>query len=130
MKRLCFLSIMLLFISNVSHADNIPPELITAFKTGDASKLAVFFNESVEITLFDKQEIYSKTQAEMIIRDFFKQHPPLQFIILHQGGKDNSKYAIGNLICETTSYRITFMLKIIEGNSYIHQLRIENNYAE
>jgi hypothetical protein len=130
MKRLCFISLLLLSITRVSFAENIPRDLITAFKTGDASKLAGFFNQSVEITLFEKQEIYSKTQAEMILRDFFKQHPPLQFKILHQGGKDNSKYAIGNLICETNSYRITFMIKIVGGNSYIHQLRIENNYVE
>jgi Domain of unknown function (DUF4783) len=130
MKKSFLISFVFLLLSFTSNAENIPPELITAFRTGDATKLAAYFNNSVELTLFDKEEIYSKTQAEMIMRDFFKQHIPTQFKILHQGGKDNSKYAIGNLICGSVSYRITFLLKIEDGNLYIHQLRIENNYVE
>jgi hypothetical protein len=130
MKKGLLISLVLVLLSFKAYTENIPAELITAFKNGDATKLAEYFNKSVELTLFDKEEIYSKTQAEMIMRDFFKQHPPTQFKILHQGGKDNSKYAIGNLNCGITSYRITFLLKIEDGNLYIHQLRIENNYVE
>jgi hypothetical protein len=130
MKKSILISLILLLVSFAAYAENVPPELIVAFKTGDATKLAGYFNKSVELTFFDKEEIYSKTQAEMIMRDFFKQHPPTQFKILHQGGKDNSKYAIGNLICGSNSYRITFLIKTEEGTLYIHQLRIENNYAE
>lgn len=130
MKKNFLTSIVFLLLSVAAHSENIPPELITAFKTGDATKLAMFFSNSVELTLFDKEEIYSKTQAEMIMRDFFAQHIPTQFKILHQGGKDNSKYAIGNLICGATSFRITFLLKTVDNILYIHQLRIENNYAE
>jgi hypothetical protein len=130
MKKSILISLVFLLSSFRAYTENIPAELITSFKTGDATRLAEYFNNSVELTLFDKEEIYSKTQAEMIMRDFFKQHIPTQFKILHQGGKDNSKYAIGNLICGSISYRITFLLKIEDGKLYIHQLRIENEYAE
>jgi hypothetical protein len=130
MKKKLLIILVTLLVSFTIHAENIPPDLVTAFKTGDATKLAEYFSISIELTLFDKEEIYSKTQAEMIMRDFFSQHPPTQFKILHQGGKDNSKYAIGNLICGSSSFRITFLLKTMGGSLFIHQLRIENNYAE
>jgi hypothetical protein len=130
MKKKSFIFLIILLTSFTAYAENIPPELVTAFMTGDATKLAVYFNKSIELTLFDKEEVYSKTQAEMIMRNFFTQHPPNQFKILHQGGKDNSRYAIGHLICGANSYRITFLLKTEDGTLYIHQLRIENDYVE
>ena len=88
MKKKSFIFLIILLTSFTAYAENIPPELVTAFMTGDATKLAVYFNKSIELTLFDKEEVYSKTQAEMIMRNFFTQHPPNQFKILHQGGKE------------------------------------------
>jgi hypothetical protein len=120
----------LLFISLYSYSEDIPPQVINAFATGNAAVLAQSFNNTIELTLFDKEEIYSKIQAEMILRDFFSKHKPTQFKIIHQGGKENSKYAIGNLICGAESFRITFLLKSENNNTFIHQLRIENDYVE
>jgi hypothetical protein len=129
MKKYIFIT-SLLFVSFSVFSEDIPPQVINAFSSGNASALAQSFNSTIELTLFDKEEIYSKTQAEMILRDFFSKHKPTQFKIIHQGGKENSKYAIGNLICGTESFRITFLLKSEDGNIYIHQLRIENDYVE
>jgi hypothetical protein len=130
MKKHIFFITSLLFFSFFNLSDDIPVQVINAFNTGNASLLAQNFNNTIELTLFDKEEIYSKTQAEMILRDFFSKHKPTQFKIIHQGGKENSKYAIGNLICGTESFRITFLLKTEENNLFIHQLRIENDYVE
>jgi len=128
-KYLSFIAV-LLFFSFSSLSEDIPVQVINAFNTGNASLLAQSFNNTVELTLFDKEEIYSKTQAEMILRDFFSKHKPTQFKIIHQGGKENSKYAIGNLVCGAESFRVTFLLKSEGNNIFIHQLRIENDYVE
>jgi hypothetical protein len=120
----------LLFYSISVFPEDIPAQVINAFSTGNASLLSQNFNNTIELTLFDKEEIYSKTQAEMILRDFFSKHKPSQFKIIHQGGKENSKYAIGNLICGSESFRITFLLKSEGSVLFIHQLRIEKDYVE
>ena len=75
-------------------------------------------------------DIYSKNQAELIIRDFFKKHPPTGFDILHKGGKVSSRYAIGNLSTSNGKFRITILIKIKEDISLINQLRIEKEDGE
>lgn len=114
----------------VKAQSEIPSQITTALNSGDAALLSQYFNNSIELTLFDKENIYSKTQAEMILRDFFSKNKPTQFKVVHQGGKENSKYAIGNLVCGTISYRVTFLIKTENNNAFIHQLRIENERVE
>ena len=67
---------------------------------------------------------------ENILKDFFINHPPASFDILHQGGKETSKYAIGSLKSGPNTFRITFLLKSVNSKVFIHQLRIENANAE
>jgi len=128
-KKVIIVSILLLGIMPVFSTE-IPGEIINAFKSGNAVQLAKYFNQTIELTLFDKEEIYSKTQAEIILRDFFTSNPPTQFQIIHQGGKETSRYAIGSLVSGTNKYRITFLLKTVNTEVFIHQLRIEYEHAE
>ncbi|MBA7529672.1 hypothetical protein ES705_21870 [subsurface metagenome] len=117
-------------MTQIAFSGEIPEQIIAAFNAGDASKLSQYFHKTIELTFFKKEEIYSKTQAEIILRDFFAKNPPKQFKILHEGGKESSKYAIGRYISNSDTYRITFLLKTIDSRVFIHQLRIENEYAE
>ncbi len=128
-KRIVIIAILL--IGSVhAFSIEIPGEIISAFSSGNATQLAKYFNQTIELTMFDKEGIYSKTQAEIILRNFFSENPPKQFQILHQGGKESSKYAIGSFVSGTNTYRITFLLKTIDTRVFIHQLRIENEHVE
>jgi hypothetical protein len=129
MKRIIVI-LGLVLAGVAASAIEIPSGIITAFSSGDASALSSYFSSTLELTLHDKEEIYSKTQAEIILRKFFADNPPSQFKIIHQGGKEQSKYAIGNLTSGSKSFRITFLLKTEENKVLIHQLRIENEYVE
>ena len=130
MKKSLWIIIGLITISQAVFSGEIPGQIISSFNSGDASKLSQYFNQTIELTFFEKEEIYSKTQAEIILRDFFTKNPPKQFIVLHEGGKESSKYAIGRYTSNSKTYRITFLLKTINSQIFIHQLRIENEYAE
>ncbi|MBN2523546.1 MAG: DUF4783 domain-containing protein [Bacteroidales bacterium] len=130
LKKSLFLILCLIIISQRAFSGDIPGGIIASFASGDASKLSQYFNQTIELTFFEKEEIYSKTQAEIILRDFFAKNPPKQFKILHEGGKESSKYAIGRYTSTSKAYRITFLLKTINSKIFIHQLRIENEYAE
>lgn len=130
MKKFYLICLAFVFPAFTNSVSEIPSEISSALSSGNASMLAQYFNNSIELTLLEKEDIYSKTQAEMILRDFFSKHKPTQFKVVHQGGKENSKYAIGNLVCGLESYRVTFLIKTENNNSYIHQLRIENDRVE
>jgi hypothetical protein len=119
-----------LFLSIAAYSGDLPGDIINAISAGNATALSKYFNNTVELTLLDNEGVYSKTQAEMILKDFFAQNPPKQFKILHQGGKESSKYAIGSLNSNSKTYRITLFFKSEGEQVLIHQFRIENEYVE
>jgi hypothetical protein len=129
MKKSLLIGIALL-VPLFAFAGDLPDELVGALNSGNAKSFAAYFNNTIELTIVNKDGIYSKAQAEIIIRDFFVQNPPRQFTLLHQGGKESSKYAIGNLSSDSKTYRITIYFKIDGSQLLIHQLRIENEYGE
>jgi hypothetical protein len=103
----------------------IPNEIVTSIQNGNDVSLAAFFNENVELVVESHDDVYSKSQAQQIVAEFFKSNKPKQFSIIHQGGKEDARYAIGSLVTVTGTFRVYFLLKNKNNNSYIHQLRIE-----
>jgi hypothetical protein len=114
----------LLLAVTVSYAQ-IPDEIIVSLNTGNAARLSKSFNQNVELVVLDNDNVYSKAQAEQVIGDFFKNNPPVKFSIVHQGGKGDSKFAIGTLQTAKERFRVYFLLKTRNNMDYIHQLRIE-----
>ena len=108
----------------------IPDGIVLAFQAGNAAELAKHFNTSIELIILEEENVYSKTQAEQIIRKFFSDHKPSSFTVIFEGGKEPSKYAIGKLVTSTGPYRVYLLIKEHEGSSLIHQLRIEAEDAE
>jgi len=114
----------LLVMSSVAFGQ-IPDEIVTSIQSGNDAALANFFNENVELVVQTHDDVYSKSQAQQIVAEFFKSNKPKQFSIVHQGGKEGARYAIGSLTTSTGTFRVYFLLKNKNNNSYIHQLRIE-----
>jgi hypothetical protein len=108
-----------------SASAQIPDDIISSLKTGNASMLAKFFNQNVELVVLDNESVCSKSQAEQVISDFFSKYQPKKFTIIHEGGKGDSNYAIGNLETQNGKFRVYFLIKTINEVSFIHQLRIE-----
>jgi hypothetical protein len=103
----------------------IPDGIVVSIQNGNDVSLAAFFNENVELVVESHDDVYSKSQAQQIVADFFKSNKPKQFKIIHDGGKEDTRYAIGSLITANGTFRVYFLLKSKNNNSYIHQLRIE-----
>jgi len=80
--------------------------------------------------ILDNEDVYSKSQAELIMKDFFSKYPPAEFVIVHEGGREASRYAIGRLVTEKTVFRLYFLLQKLEDNFFIHQMRIEPDDKE
>lgn len=118
-----------LFISsaNINANKDVPEGIVLAFKSANAKELAKFFNTTIELVISDKEGIYSKPQAEQIIKDFFVKNPLTKdsFRLLHEVGKESSRYAIGNLYTTKGVYRISFLIKTVNNVPLIDQLRIE-----
>jgi hypothetical protein len=65
--------------------------------------------------------------AQGIIKDFFKEYQTTDFVIKHQGGKNDAYYAIGDLVTRKGTFRVYFLIKKVDSKPLIHQLRVEKN---
>lgn len=101
-------------------------EIVAALKNGNAAQVARYFDNSIEITLPQKSNTYSKSQGEMILRDFFVNNSIKGFDVIHQGENAGSYYCIGTLITRTAQYRTTFFIKQKGDRQIIQEIRFEN----
>jgi hypothetical protein len=108
-----------------AQTEKIPEGIVLSFKAGNAEELSKFFHNNVELIILENEDVYSRSQAEQIIRKFFSEHKPEAFRIIFEGGKENSRYAIGSLKTPEKSYRVYILMKKQEDSPLIHQLRIE-----
>jgi hypothetical protein len=116
-----------LLISSSLFAMDIYDEVANSIRSGDARQLATFFSNSIDLTIVDKENVYSKDQAEFIIKDFFSKNPPKAFNILHKGSSpEGTQYLIGNLVTTNgKTFRTSFYIKTIKGKSALQELRFE-----
>ena len=131
MKRFftyCLLALPLMFSVGIAVAQtDIFDKITAAMKSGNSHNVAAFFDTSVEMKLIDKSAVYSKNQAEMVLKSFFEKNHVKNFTIIHRGtSTKGARYAIGNLETSQGSFRTYFFVKEISGTLTIQQLNIEN----
>lgn len=101
-------------------------DIISAIQKGDYQKLSEKLNTTVDLQIEDADGNYSKTQAEQIIKNFFKKYPPKSFKTVHEGSsKNNSEYIIGSYVSATKSFRVYILLKKFNSKLLIHILQFE-----
>lgn len=86
-------------------------EVINAMKAGNAAEIAKYFDNTVEINMPDKSNSYSKSQAELVLKDFFSFHSVKSFTVIHKGENSGSQFCIGTLVTKSGSYRTTIFMK-------------------
>lgn len=117
----CFILLSSFIISNASIDD-----VVVAMRSGNASQLAKFFDNNVEVTMPDKSNNYSKSQAEMVLSDFFSTNGVKSFDVIHKGENAGSTYCIGTLQTGNGIYRTTIFMKHKNGAQVLQELRFEN----
>ena len=131
MKSLNIIAVVLIALNSLAaiaqDQAKIPEGISIAIKTGNAAELSKFMNSTVELLLLDKEDFYKKNVAETILKDFFAEYQTKDFTIRHQGAKNDAQYAIGNLKTGKGDFRVYFLLKKVDQELLIHQIRIESD---
>jgi len=96
------------------------------FETANAKLIAQYFAANIDVSLLDKENLYSKPQAEQVLKTFFLENKPSKFTIIHQGKSSTTQYYIGLLKTEKGDFRITVNVKMMAKKEFISHLTIES----
>ncbi len=108
--------------------DNTVDNIVKAIQAMDADKLASYFSDTVDLEAGESDGSYSKTQAEIIFRQFFKDYPLTSFSLNHQGSSnDGSKYFIGTYKTAKAEYRVYVLMKSIDEQMRIQEIQFEED---
>lgn len=100
-------------------------EVITAMKAGNATEIARFFDNTVEINMPDKSNSYSKSQGELVLRDFFSTNVVKSFTVNHKGENSGSQFCIGTLVTKSGTYRTTVFMKLKGDKQLLQTITFE-----
>jgi hypothetical protein len=121
-KILLLFPVILITIS--SFAQSGIDDVISAMKSGNASGVTKYFDSYIDITMPDKSSNYSKSQGELILKDFFSNSGVRSFEVKHKGNNDNGDYCIGTLQTKNGSYRATVYMRLKGNKQVIQDIRI------
>ncbi|MFP4557659.1 MAG: DUF4783 domain-containing protein [Bacteroidales bacterium] len=129
-NRLCLLALFTMLISLNSmkvYSQDAVEGIASALKDGNSGQLGKYLNRTVELEIIEDENMYSKAQAELMLKDFFSKNEPTDFIVNHQGSKAETSFAIGILVTSKGSFRVSIFMKSENDSMLIHQLRIERS---
>lgn len=105
----------------------ITNEITKCLSAANASKLAGYFNTSIDLTLPGHEGAYSSKQAEQILKMFFNENPVSEFSLEHTGNSNNgSRYLIGFYKTSANKkFRVYILIKNRNNEALIQQLQFE-----
>ncbi|MBP9688682.1 MAG: DUF4783 domain-containing protein [Bacteroidia bacterium] len=119
------LGIVIMFSTSVVFADSFD-DIINALKGANVKEVSKFFNNTVELTINDNEGVYSKQQAEMMVKNFLANNQPKNIVIQHRGSSGQSaKYAIANYETSQAKFRVYVFMKDSGGGMLVHEMRFE-----
>ena len=128
MKLNNYLSIIVFVLASLQSVlvcaqGDIISQVKETIKAGSAKELSKYLNQTVDVTLNDGPQSYSKAQAEFVFRDFFKQHPPAEFTLIHQGtSKGGQIFGIGQYKSGSETYRVYMKIKAVDNQQLVHEI--------
>ena len=130
MKSIRYIQIIILTVLFTGFATclraDIFDDIALAIKSGNSREISKYFSERVEMKVGENEDLYSKTQAEIILKNFFDKNTPINFTIKHKGASQKGlSYVIGELQANTGNYRALIRFKQIGNQLYIQELRFE-----
>lgn len=116
---------MILFLASFKPASGID-DVISALRTGNATELSKYVDNSIEISLPDKTDTYSRAQALMILQDFFNGNGVRGFEVKHKGENGDNQFVIGTLQTRAGAFRTTVFMKTKNGKQLVREIRFQS----
>ncbi|MFY0687934.1 MAG: DUF4783 domain-containing protein [Cyclobacteriaceae bacterium] len=112
MRKIITLILGLYIISPVMGQDEVLSDVETALSAGSAKELVKYCLSSVRLQINGDNKVYSKPQAEAVLRDFFQKNAAQEFQYTHRGSSPGGLvYCIGQYKISGASFRVYMLLK-------------------
>lgn len=127
MKSKSILVIFIMSITLVAFRTDVIDDIASAIRSGNPKSISKYFIERIDMKMIDKEDVFSKQQAEMILKDFFDKHVIKSYTVAHKSeAKNGSQYVIGTLDTSNGKFRTYFLIKTTGDKTLVQQFRIEN----
>ena len=123
-KRTLFLLIWTISVF-VAKAQTLE-DVVNNIRSNNVAGVIKCFDNFVTITLNNNQSVYSKTQAEQVVKDFFAKNPVKDFTVAQSGTSSaTSKFAIGTLSTANGPFRLYVLMKQKDDVYILQEIRFE-----
>lgn len=124
LKRL-LLVLCCFFVLQQTNAQAPVEEVSNAIKYGKAAEIVKHFDDVVPVTINNSQSTYSRTQAEMVLKDFFGRNNPSDMVILNNNSADNSsRFVVGEMkTAGGGKYSVYILFKLKDKVYVIREIR-------
>lgn len=101
-------------------------DVVNAIKNNRIEDMSKYFDNIVPVTINNTQTIYSRNQAEVVLKDFFDKNLPKDFLIMDNGSPNTtSKFIIGTLLTPAgAKYNVYILMKQKDSNYYLQDIRL------
>ena len=128
--RTKLLLILVCVLSALSAARAQQSDVIDAlaryFGASDAQKISTYFSSTLELNILSDENVYSKAQAEQIMRDFFSKNKPVSIKIVHRlSSNPNYKLAVFSMVTAKDKFRVSISLGSSGETFLVKEIRIE-----
>jgi hypothetical protein len=123
LKAILVVTVLTLQVFAAFAQSDVIGQIRETIKAGSSKELSKFLYQTVDVTIDGKVDSYSKAQAEFVFRDFFRQHPPAEFSVIHQGSsKAGQPFAIGQYKSGDEVYRVFMKIKSANNQQLLHEI--------
>jgi len=112
-----FLSFTLVGFSITTSPENAFGSIERSFKEGDSKKIVSHIDDKILLEINRLESVYSKSQAEQILKDFFEKNKPKDFIVKSKSLAKGNYALLGALITENNK-RFRVSIKLRESGNY------------
>lgn len=94
----------------------------TSLTTGDAGQLSSRFAKTIELVI-DAENVkftaVEATHAQLILRSFFRRHPPHSFQFIYKGTSDRLRYSTGTYETDGQLFAVYVLMRQTKDHQYV-----------
>ncbi|WP_379018863.1 DUF4783 domain-containing protein [Parapedobacter deserti] len=116
-------------VATLAHTNDVVDDIASCIRSANTKGLSKYFSSTVSMTLMNDEGMYSRVQAEIILRDFFTRNTPTGVKIAHRlDSNPNFRYVVLNLETSKDTFRVSYKLTNNENAFHVTEFRVEPIY--